>query len=499
MPDTILTQFNDLIANRMGLNFPKERWADLERGVTSAAREFGYKDIDSCIRWLLSSNPSRTQIEVLASHLTVGETYFFREDKVFTTLEKHILANLIHDRRNTDRRLRIWSAGCSTGEEPYSIAMLLSKMLPDLNDWNITILATDINPLSLKKAMTGVYGKWSFRDCPEWVREGYFTKMKEGCYEISPDIKKMVTFQYHNLSENIYPSLLNNTNAMDVIFCRNVLMYFVPDKARETVQNYYKCLIDGGCLIVSPCEVSMISHPQLNSTNLKTGIIFYTKGSDSQQTYQTVNNDYPYIPSDIPPVLEMTPCQDNKPYVIEDLKIEIDEKSRDEETDKYEQASVLYKQGYYGEAERLLTKLLSEKQSESEPMTMLARIYANQGKLQEAIVWCQKAIELDKLNPSYHYLLATIMQEIGQYPEAVSSLKHAIFLNPKFVPVYFALGILSHHQGKLRESNKYLDNVLLLLKNYQQDDVLPEVELTAGRLAEIVRLTINAEGLNEAI
>ena len=179
--------------------------------------------------WLLSSEPpSRNQIEILASYLTIGETYFFREKQTFEILEERILADLIKTRRQNERRLRIWSAGCCTGEEPYSIAMLLSKMLPDLKDWNISILATDINPRFLHKASEGVYSKWSFRDCPQGVKERYFRKAKEDRLEILPDIKKMVTFSYLNLVEDSYPSLSNCTNAMDVIFCRNVLMYFAP-------------------------------------------------------------------------------------------------------------------------------------------------------------------------------------------------------------------------------------------------------------------------------
>ena len=205
MLDTTLSQLNDFITKRMGLRFPQKRWADLERGITSAAHDFGFSDIDSCIEWLLSSKPSKSQIEILASYLTVGETYFFREEKVFSALEDRILKDLIQQRRKTDRYLRIWSAGCATGEEPYSIAILLDKMLPDLQDWNITILATDINPDFLKKAITGIYGNWSFRECPKWVTEKYFKKTANNRYEILSNIKKMVVFQYHNLCDDIYP------------------------------------------------------------------------------------------------------------------------------------------------------------------------------------------------------------------------------------------------------------------------------------------------------
>jgi len=169
--ETILSRLSESIAINMGLHFPKDRWRDLERGMNSVYKEFGFQSVEPCIEWMLSSSLTKKQIEILANHLTVGETYFFRDIKSYEVLENHILTELIHYRRGTDKRLRIWSAACCTGEEPYSIAILLSKMIPDVKDWNITILATDLNNNYLKKASEGVYTQWSFREAPSWIRE----------------------------------------------------------------------------------------------------------------------------------------------------------------------------------------------------------------------------------------------------------------------------------------------------------------------------------------
>ncbi|MBI4190530.1 MAG: chemotaxis protein CheR, partial [Betaproteobacteria bacterium] len=118
LPDPLLSQLSEFVAARVGLHFPSERWRDLERAIVSAAKDFDYQDPQSCIHSLLSSPLSRRQIEILASHLTVGETYFFREKASFESLEKYVLPELVRARRETGRCLRIWSAGCSTGEEP---------------------------------------------------------------------------------------------------------------------------------------------------------------------------------------------------------------------------------------------------------------------------------------------------------------------------------------------------------------------------------------------
>ncbi|MCL5668881.1 MAG: chemotaxis protein CheR, partial [Gammaproteobacteria bacterium] len=217
LPHPLLSRLSELLEAQIGLHFPGERWRDLERGIAAAARELGFPEVEACARRLLSAPLTHRQIEILASHLTVGETSFFRDRKSFEALEQYVLPPLIRSRRDSERRLRIWSAGCSTGEEPYSIAMVLDRLLPDHEQWNITILATDINPQSLRKAVEGAYGEWSFRDTPDWIRERYFKKARPGRFEIHPRIRKMVTFSYLNLADDVYPSLSTNTNAMDVI------------------------------------------------------------------------------------------------------------------------------------------------------------------------------------------------------------------------------------------------------------------------------------------
>jgi len=204
-PEVLLSSLSDFLAAQMGLHFPRERWSDLERGIAAAASEFGIVDVESCIGWLVSAPLTRNQVEILASHLTVGETYFFREKRSFEVLETHILPELLRARGEAGSPLRIWSAGCCTGEEPYSIAMLLDRLIPDAARRNITILATDINPRFVRKAAEGVYSEWSFRETPAWVRERYFNRRKDGRFEIKPHIRKMVTFSYVNLAEDTYP------------------------------------------------------------------------------------------------------------------------------------------------------------------------------------------------------------------------------------------------------------------------------------------------------
>lgn len=490
--DTRLSQLSDFVAAQMGLHFPRQCWRDLERRISSAARELDFKDTESCIDWFLSASLTRSQVESLASHLTVGETYFFRERKSLEILEDHILPALIHSRRQTDRRLRIWSAGCATGEEPYSIAIVLSKVVSDLQDWNITILATDINPRFLQKASAGVYGGWSFRDTPPWVREGYFKRTNAGRLEILPQIKKMVMFSYLNLAEDAYPSLWNHTNAMDVIFCRNVLMYFAPEKATKVVQNLYRSLVEGGWLIVGPVEVSHSLFSQFVTCNFP-GAILYRK------------HDHRPHGADVFPFLldqESTPSLPPLPALMAEPAPEVsllsnpgelpgpaaeEPKMVAEQPTPYREALSLYEQGQYVRAAEKLMAALSENPTAAGAMALLARVYANQGRLVEARAWCEKAIAAAKLNAGHHYLLALILQEQGAWEEAKCELRRAVYLDQDFALAHVALGNLNQRQGEVRKSRKHFENALSLLRRHGHEDPLPESEgITAGRLAEIL-------------
>ncbi len=491
--DIPLSQISDLVTARTGLRFPRERWDDLQRGIEGSAKEFGFDDAESCVHWLLSSSLTRDKIEILASHLTVGETYFFREEKGFRVLEEDILPELIASRRRGEQRLRIWSAGCATGEEPYSIAILLDKISPDLNNWNITILATDINPRFLQRASLGIYGEWSFRGCPQWVKEKYFKKTKDGRFEIVHGTKKMVIFFHHNLAEDPYPSLLNNTNAMDVIFCRNVLMYFAPEQANKVIQGFYDCLTDGGWLIVSPSEASHVLYPQFTGVNYS-GVVLYRKevassksrvsslkfkveGLESQVTGYDREETHFKI-EDASDKWEKIPTPDHRlPTPVPRLPTPV----------TYEEALLLYSQGHYVEAEEKVIEIFLHDGANPKAMVLLARVYANQGKLSEALDCCRKAITTDKLNPGYYYLLATILQEQNQLDEAAVSLKQALYVEQDFALAHFALGNLTLQQRKLQEARKHFENALSLLDTCQQEDILPESEgMTAGRLMEII-------------
>jgi len=502
-------QLAEWITSRTGLHLPEERLPDLKRRLLSAAREFHFDSVEPFVSWLLSTKLTQRQVETLASHLTVGETYFFRETVSLEALEKYILPELIASRRGM-RYLRIWSAGCATGEEPYTIAILLHRLIPDIGKWRITLLATDINPRFLERAAQGIYREWSFRGDFQWLKDQYFTRTLDGRYRIVEKIRKMVTFNYLNLATDPYPSLFNNTNAMDIIFCRNVLMYLEPSLAKLVVGRFYRALVDEGWALSSVTEGFHLLSTRFVAVTFP-GVILYQKRADQRGTLEifrprsyrekdaaakeeaepeellSVPPTDTWPPDSLPelkpeparsapPVPEIPPSQVIEGNAVDSL---------------YESAMRLFEQGHYSECERTLTSVLSEDPGNSRGYALMARLYADQGRLPEAQSWCEKAISINKLDAGCHYLRAIIFIEQRCFDEAEQALRHALYLNPDFVLAHFTLGNLVREAGRTSLSSRHFEHALLLLQSYKPGDILPESNgVTAGRLKDII-LTVD--------
>jgi chemotaxis protein methyltransferase CheR len=457
----------------MGLHFPRERLTDLQRGLAGAADEFGFDDVAGCADWLLSAPLTKAQLEVLASHLTIGETYFLRDKKTLDVLATRVLPQLIDARRGREQRLRLWSAACCSGEEAYSLAILVHQLLPDLADWHVTILATDINARVLRKAVAGAYGEWSFRDAPKGFKECYFARTADGRYAIRSEIKQLVTFESLNLADDTYPSLATDTNAMDLILCRNVLMYFTPEQALKVIGKLHHALIDGGWLAVSPSEVSQALFPQFVTKNFP-GVILYQKSETPA----------PALEMPVPWPKPATAGRRHEPVPVP--RSAAPPPAIPQPTPRALAAS-LYEQGRYGEAADTLLASFAERRPGHEAFSLLARALANQGRLADALAWCERWIAADKLDAAAYYIRAAVLLEHNQPDEARRSLQRALYLDPTFVLAHFALGSLARHRRNDAEADKHFANALQLLNRLQADDLLPESDgLTAGRLTETI-------------
>ena len=186
----------------------------------------------------------------IMSIITTNETYFFRESYQLKAFSDEIIPELIkHKAARGNHSLRIWSAGCSTGEEPYTIAMLLSD-IPELAGWKIEIIGTDISQKVLQQARRGVYAKPSFRATEEKDLKRFFVQQDDS-YKVNSSVRELVTFTYLNLFDTSHLSL---SGQYDIIFCRNVIIYFNVAARNRVIESFHSALYEGGFLLLGHSE-----------------------------------------------------------------------------------------------------------------------------------------------------------------------------------------------------------------------------------------------------
>ena len=486
----LLDSLSQVVSDRSGLRFGVDRRNDLERGVRAAARELGFSDPVQCAASLVCSPPTSAQVRILASHLTIGETYFFREKASFQLLEERILPELIEMRRGGSQRIRIWSAGCCTGEEPYSVAISLARLLPDPTGWDIAILGTDINDNFLQKAREAVYGEWSFRETPRAIVEQFFTSAPAGRRRLLPHLRRHCTFAPLNLAEDSYPSLLNGTAGIDLILCRNVMIYFDQERAATLGRNLSHCLTEGGWLLLGAAEGSQVHCEDLVPAEAPGTMAFRKRRATAAPC---VESPLPMFAAPAPAFSAMKALPE--PVAAQaSLPPPTTEEAAPPQTPLVT-ATASFEQRLYADVIAGLLPLCTAGDGDSRSLELLSRAYANQGDRPQALEWCEKAISVDKVNPRLHYLRAAILQERGEAAEATASFRRAIYLDDQFVMAHVGAGHLALRLGRPREAERYLARARELLSKFGADQTVPESEgLDAKHLAELIAARWN-EGI----
>lgn len=467
--DDVLIRLSNFATATLGLRFPPDRWSDLARGVNLAALELGVANLAEWVDLLLAGGAMPAHIRALANHLTIVETYFFRHRETFTLLSDRILPERMKLSRAQARPLRIWSAACSSGEEPYSIAILLRRVFPDLPSAAVAVHGTDINSHVLGRAARGVYSEWSFRDTPAWVKSGNFARKPNGRYEISRDIRRMVTFTQLNFADPFYPPEFGAGADFDLILCRNVLMYFSAEWQQTILRRLVAALATDGWLIVGPCD---IAGPQAAELGLKP----VTPGIFVRSAIETGAETAGFAGGSNPPALPVPIWPDAGP----EFSSEIEWPGATEEAPDLAA-------GRPDVAGSAGVDAPTATVAQEEVAFALAHARANRGELAEALAACDDALALDKVNPSLHYLRACILQELNRMSEAADAFRRVLFLDPRSAMAQFALGCLAERQGDVAEARRQFALVLQLLAEHNRGDVLPGGEgLTVGRLRALV-------------
>lgn len=484
------------IAKVFGIHFNENQWSSLERYLKNIAKELNIADdIESLSRLLSKNSFSEIEFDALSKHLTVGETYFFRENVALQLFSKEILPRLICERTGNEQQISIWSAGCSSGEEPYTLAMILKELIWDINYWKINILATDVNTDALRRAKAGTFPAWSFRETSEEMKRKYFTKNGKH-FDISNEIRQMVTFKKLNLANDDFPSETNSTQNFDVIFCRNVLMYFLPETAKEVARRFYLAINNNGWLITSQVELNDEYFSPFARKMFEHGI-FYQKSK-----IEIVQDRIKYDAS----VRAVNPLNKKglkpsttKKITAEKKQVDITPKRKNSVKQvvvpshflNTMNAARLFADASYVECAGWCERYLAANPFDKQIALLLIKSYANAGKLNDAKRWIERLIPVDGANAENMYLYATILMEQNDWETAEKALIKTLYLNPVHPAANLNLANTMKRLGKTKPAMKYYANLLNLLDTLDDNEVVPELDgMTAGRLRQIIELMI---------
>ncbi|MBN2003891.1 MAG: hypothetical protein JXA21_11085 [Anaerolineae bacterium] len=484
-------RFSRLVGDLFGLHFPENRRTDLEQGIKQAFALSTCRDLTDYYHLLLDPDNGPLHRQRLVNALTIGESHFFRNANQFDVLYEQVLPEIIQRRRSL-RTLRIWSAGCSEGQEPYSIAMLLRDLLPDVNEWAITILATDINTESLDRARRAIYSDWAFREQRAKFWQPRYFRTVGNRHELLPEVRRMVTFAQLNLTEDHYPSYQTNTMFMDIILCRNVTIYFTPSTTRQVIGRFYEALVDGGWLVVGHSEHSLATYSQFQALSYPNAILYRRTGKPT-----ILPEDWDWLPA--APELAGAPSLrvpsgvatgsealgNGAPPLVGDLSAAPAGEPSPEAT--LEHAAELVEYGHLDQARDMLLKLIERSSMRPEAAALLGQTYANQGMWRDGEHWCRQAIHENNLLMGPYYTLALILQHQGQLDDAIEMMKKVVYLDRTSIRGHYGLADLYHRKGALRQALKSLDNAHRALGGHSGNEVIPESGgITVERLREAI-------------
>jgi chemotaxis protein methyltransferase CheR len=491
-PGHDLQRFQALLQEVSGLELPETRRADLQRAVTRALVATGLADADALYRHL-RDRAGGPALEAFVGDLTIGETHFFRNRPQFRALEHHILPELI-ERRRASRRLRVWSAACSTGEEPYSLAILLERLLPDRARWDVRILATDINRTALERARRGQYGTWSFRDVPDDVASAFFVRHGT-TLEVAGRIREAVSFAHLNLAADTWPSAATATLDLDLILCRNVLIYFGDDLSHQVAARLHGALADGGWLLVAPAELSQAVFRHFTVVNLD-GAVAYRKPAPPIPTRPPAPRSREGPPEPRRPAPRPLKGTKGAP---EPRRPALSPPEGEPSRGGIGGVPVVHTPGPGPEEAERLEALAEADPADGRAPLLAARIHLDRLELDRAEWWAGVACQRDPLSAPAHYLRGLALQEAGRLEEALAALRRSVFLDPGSVLGQLALaGLLARLGEPARARGALRAAAALVGDGDPSEPVDGHEELPAGRVrdliaAQLARLDRNPE------
>jgi len=420
-----------LLSSEAGLAFPSARRPYAEAAMRRAMAKARLSD-PNVYAARVRAEPKLLQM--LIGEVTVGETYFFRDPAQFETLRTIVLPE-ISRRRPTDALIRLWSAGCASGEEAYSLAILLEELGLDARSF---VLATDVSSAAIDKARQGVYGSWSFRgETMPWREDCFIPTAAK--WTIAPRLRSHIEFAVHNLAQST--SGLFQPVEVDLVLCRNVLMYFDRATVERVAHTLARSLAPGGWLLTSPGDPLLPTGVGLDVITTPSGL-FYRR-QHTATTFQIDDPPFEVVPPAPAPLPPPLPAKVREAAIPEQETVPLDD-------DVASRIRALMRSGAYEEALRESTT----------------------------------ATALRPLDPEFHVLRALLLLDFDMPTEAVRAARRALFLDRSVAVAHLALGRALRLLGRYEGARRALRHVHDLLATTAPDESVRFADATsAGGLA----------------
>ncbi len=464
--------FNELLISKSGMQFNRDRIYLLERPLQDRLETLNLSSFLAYYSFLASPEGAE-ELFYLIQLLTVGETYFFRNENHFTALSDYIFPNL----ENKALPIQILSAGCSTGDEPYSIVMLSKEFFPDL--W-IEITATDINLESLDKARKGVYSRRAVQYMPPMYVDKYFEKKAEQ-YCLSSDIIQNVWFIQGNLMDEQF---YQRVGRFDLIICRNVLIYFSKPVIEMILSRFHSILKPHGFLILGHAETIYGYSNDFQSVEQCKTFFYQKKEFLEEQNKTSVQIETPVsapVPSDRPssptsfstpvhrppsPANSSLPTASSSVNVLAKTGVEKKIQNPDKEYSKGIQHLINEEQR---DAWNTFKKIVEEHPKHIGSLLCMALLEADKNHLGKALNYCQQVLAIDEFSPEAHYIQGLLYENKDQYEEAQKEYNAAVFLKNDFALAHFKLAKNYYSKNKKKEAALGFKNTLKFLAQEPDD------------------------------
>jgi chemotaxis protein methyltransferase CheR len=459
---------------RTGLEFSPNRFGNAEAGIRRAMARAGASDVSEYLRLLQGDHIADDD---LITELTVGETYFFRDPAHFAFVRDTILPELPRWQGAT-HTLRAWSAGCATGEEAYSLAILLTEQ--GLAH-RAQILASDLSCSALRRARAGVYRQWSLRAMEESLRARYFLP-RDDRWELMEPIRRQVHFEHLNLAHPNYPSLGSGVWGMDLIFCRNVLIYFSPDAVRAVGTRLIASLREGGWLIAGPADPPLGDVEGCEAVVTPEGV--YYRREERVRHGQRQGRATAALASAMPappqaPARPAPASASPPPARLPDPSVRTAELVRP--AGRMEQARKAMGDGDY----RHVVALTGGLAVDAEACALRARALANLGQPERALGDVRDTLRSQPLVAELQLLRALLCMECGALAEAAQAVRRVLYLDRSLAIAHFTLGTILQRIGDVPGARRAYRNALAQSAAQPHDAPLPLGEgAVAGWLAE---------------